>query len=58
MSGKLNRNKGSKRNTFLRQFRDEKNQELKELTATQFIDIWNHYDSDGINRRVNFFSIK
>jgi hypothetical protein len=33
---------------FLRQFRDSKSKDFKELTAQQFIKIWNHYDTDGI----------
>lgn len=36
-----------KKTNFLRQFRDEKSKELKQLTAAQFIEIWSHYDTDG-----------
>lgn len=36
-----------KRKNFLRQFRDETSKEFKELTATQFFEVWNHYDVDG-----------
>ena len=35
---------------FLRQFREEHGNELKRLTAVQFMEVWNHYDIDGINR--------
>jgi hypothetical protein len=36
-----------KKENFLRQFRDEKSKEFKQLTATQFMDVWSHYDLDG-----------
>ncbi|XP_064599209.1 calbindin-32-like [Liolophura sinensis] len=32
---------------FLRQFRDKSTRDFKELTAAQFMDVWNHYDEDG-----------
>ncbi|XP_067652817.1 calbindin-32-like [Haliotis asinina] len=32
---------------FLRQFRDLKTRDLKQISATQFMDVWNHYDNDG-----------
>ncbi|KAG0415622.1 hypothetical protein HPB47_007238 [Ixodes persulcatus] len=32
---------------FMRQFRDKKTRELKNLTASQFMDVWSHYDKDG-----------
>ncbi|XP_076322469.1 calbindin-32-like [Tachypleus tridentatus] len=32
---------------FMRQFRDKKTRELKHLTATQFMEVWSHYDKDG-----------
>lgn len=32
---------------FLRQFRDKETREFKQITASQFMDVWNHYDSDG-----------
>lgn len=32
---------------FLRQFRDLKTRELKEISAGKFMDVWNHYDADG-----------
>ncbi len=37
-----------KKENFLRQFRDEQSKEIKQLTATQFMEIWSHYDVDGI----------
>ena len=36
-----------KKENFLRQFRDELSNELKQLTAAQFMEIWSHYDIDG-----------
>ncbi|XP_076449191.1 calbindin-32-like [Babylonia areolata] len=39
--------KGEKAENFLRQFRDLDTRELKQVTAGQFIDVWNHYDRDG-----------
>ncbi|XP_074593098.1 calbindin-32-like [Brevipalpus obovatus] len=38
---------GSKSPNFLRQFRDSKTQELRDLSASQFMDVWRHYDRDG-----------
>ncbi|KAM7283850.1 hypothetical protein ISCGN_000955 [Ixodes scapularis] len=35
---------------FMRQFRDKKTRELKNLTASQFMDVWSHYDKDGKQR--------
>merc|ERR1719295_1144964 len=32
---------------FLRQFRDKESRELKQLSAAQFMGVWEHYDSDG-----------
>uniref|UniRef100_A0A0B6ZXZ2 EF-hand domain-containing protein n=1 Tax=Arion vulgaris TaxID=1028688 RepID=A0A0B6ZXZ2_9EUPU len=32
---------------FLRQFRDNKTRKFKEISAGSFMDVWNHYDSDG-----------
>jgi Ca2+-binding EF-hand superfamily protein len=32
---------------FMRQFRDEESRELKKLSAAQFMEVWEHYDSDG-----------
>ncbi|GIX87118.1 putative calbindin-32 [Caerostris extrusa] len=32
---------------FMRQFRDKNTRELKNLTATQFMEVWSHYDRDG-----------
>lgn len=33
---------------FMRQFRDKKTRELKNLTASQFMEVWSHYDHDGM----------
>jgi len=44
-----------KKENFLRQFRDEQSKELKKLTATQFMEIWSHYDIDGIHRVLTNF---
>lgn len=38
---------------FMRQFRDSDSLELKKLSAAQFMEVWEHYDSDG----KNFFMI-
>ena len=32
---------------FMRQFRDSESKELKQLTAAQFMEVWDHYDDDG-----------
>lgn len=37
----------SKKDNFLRKFRNEKTNELKNISATEFMEIWNHYDADG-----------
>lgn len=49
-----------KSTNFLRQFRDLKTREFKQITAAQFMDVWNHYDDDGrsfffINFKINNF---
>lgn len=36
-----------KEQNFLRQFRDLNTREFKRITAGQFMDVWNHYDTDG-----------
>ena len=36
-----------KKENFLRQFRDEQSKEMKQLTASQFMEVWSHYDIDG-----------
>ncbi|XP_063441146.1 calbindin-32-like isoform X5 [Mytilus trossulus] len=36
-----------KSTNFLRQFRDLKTREFNQITAAQFMDVWNHYDDDG-----------
>jgi hypothetical protein len=38
-----------KKENFLRQFRDEQSKEFKQLTASQFMEIWSHYDTDSMN---------
>jgi len=32
---------------FLRKFRDAETRELQQLSAAQFMEVWEHYDSDG-----------
>lgn len=32
---------------FMNQFRDTSTKELTNLTSTQFIEVWSHYDKDG-----------
>jgi len=32
---------------FLRQFRDAESRELNTLSAVQFMEVWDHYDTDG-----------
>ena len=32
---------------FLRQFRDAESRELYTLSAVQFMEVWDHYDTDG-----------
>lgn len=44
-----------KKENFLRQFRDEKSKEIKQLTAVQFMEIWSHYDTDGKMKRKKYF---
>jgi len=61
MAGKITeRQLHRKKENFLRQFRDEQSKELKQLTATQFMEIWSHYDIDGRNciSRLIFFSFQ
>lgn len=40
-----------KSSNFLRQFRDLKTREFKLLSAQQFMEVWNHYDTDGKSPR-------
>ena len=42
-------NETLKKKNFLSQFRDVTSKELSQLTAYQFIEIWNHYDADSIS---------
>lgn len=44
-----------KKGNFLQQFRDEQSKELKQLTASQFMEVWSHYDIDGKRWDVAFF---
>lgn len=37
----------SKRANILHQFRDENSDSLRKVSAVQFYEIWNHYDTDG-----------
>ena len=46
-SDKMSSSTKETKKNFLRQFRDESSLELKQLTATQFMEIWSHYDTDG-----------
>ena len=39
--------KTEKCKNFLRQFRDKDTRQLKKFTASQFMEVWSHYDSDG-----------
>jgi len=32
---------------FMRQFRDTESRELRKLSAVQFMEVWDHYDTDG-----------
>ena len=32
---------------FLRQFRDKDSREIQQLSAAQFMKVWEHYDEDG-----------
>lgn len=40
---------------FLRKFRDAGSQQLKKFTATQFMEVWTHYDSDGTCVYLHFY---
>ena len=37
-----------KKGNFLKQFRDEQSKEFQQLNAHQFMEIWSHYDTDGM----------
>ena len=46
-----------KSSNFLRQFRDLKTREFKLLSAQQFMEVWNHYDTDGKGlKNFSFFN--
>ena len=38
----------SPQHNFLKQFRDENSRQFRKFTAMQFMDVWNHYDQDGM----------
>ena len=38
---------------FLQQFRDAQSKQFKRITATQFMDVWNHYDT--VTRQIFLF---
>ena len=38
---------------FLRQFRDKDSRELQQLSAAQFMKVWEHYDEDGKRNNNN-----
>ncbi|CAH8603423.1 unnamed protein product [Schistosoma mattheei] len=40
-------NTSSKSDNFLAQFKDINSNSLKYFTAAQFVEVWNHYDTDG-----------
>lgn len=43
-----NESKASSADTnFLRQFRDSSSRKFKKFAASQFVEVWNHYDIDG-----------
>lgn len=37
-----------KATNFMRQYRDPDSRELKKLSANQFMEVWSHYDKDGM----------
>ncbi len=41
------RHAATRASNFMRQFRDSESKELKQLTASQFMEVWEHYDDDG-----------
>ena len=38
----------SERVNILRKFRDDNTKKFKQLTAIQFLEVWKHYDINGI----------
>lgn len=58
---------GAKGENFLRQFRDLNTRDFKKITAGQFMDVWNHYDTDGKSKlcwcfglneqKINYFCV-
>ncbi|PAA68118.1 hypothetical protein BOX15_Mlig003004g1 [Macrostomum lignano] len=47
MSGPISQQRQNQRANFLAQFRDQNTRRLKNFTATQFAEVWSHYDKDG-----------
>lgn len=47
-----------KATNFMRQFRDPDSRELKKLSANQFMEVWSHYDKDGIGSLRIFFLLR
>lgn len=45
-NSQLNNSRANGQN-YMRQFRDKNTRQLKNLTSTQFMEIWSHYDHDG-----------
>jgi hypothetical protein len=45
-----------KKENFLRRYRDDINNQMKTLSAAEFIEILNHYDADGNNLLRDFDS--
>ena len=42
---------------FLRQFRDKDSRELQQLSAAQFMKVWEHYDEDGKDILIKTYSL-
>ena len=49
--------KGVDTTNFMRQFRDSDSLELKKLSAAQFMDVWEHYDTDGKIKLLLLFHV-
>lgn len=45
--GEVKRKASRADNNFLRQFRDTQSRQFRQFTASQFMEVWNHYDLDG-----------
>lgn len=46
-SGSLSDKDQANGQNFMRQFRDKNTRQLRNLTSTQFMEVWSHYDKDG-----------